>query len=61
MKFKEFEYKRPCIADIRSEFNDFFKKFRAADSFKKQDEIIRQINKLRNEIESMMTLSLIHI
>lgn len=57
MKFKEFEYKRPFMDEVKSEFNNFLKEFKVADSFEKQDKIIKQINDLRNEIESMKVIA----
>lgn len=59
MKFKEFEYKRPSMDEVKSKLNNFLEEFKIADSFEKQDKIIEQINALRNEIESMMTIATI--
>lgn len=59
MKFKDFEYKRPSMDEVKSKLNNFLEEFKIADSFEKQDNIIKQINDLRNEIESMMTIATI--
>lgn len=59
MKFKKFEYKRPSMDEVKSKLNKFLEKFKTADSFEKQDKVIEQINELRNEIESMMTIATI--
>lgn len=59
MKFKEFEYERPSMDEVKIKLNNFLEEFKAADSFEKQDKIIEEINDLRNEIESMMTITTI--
>lgn len=57
MKFKDFKYERPNMDKVKSEFKLLLQKFKDADSFDKQDDVLTEINSLRNEIESMSTIS----
>ncbi len=56
MKFKDFNYERPDIKTTEEKFEVLLSQFDKADSFEKQNEIMRKINALRSEAESMFTI-----
>lgn len=56
LKFKDYEYKRPDMKRVKEDFSGLIKKFKNADSFSEQDMIMKKINELRIEVESMMEL-----
>lgn len=53
MKFNEFPYKRPDIKLFQVEFNSALDKFITASSFREQDNSMIDINRLRNDSESL--------
>jgi M3 family oligoendopeptidase len=57
MKFSEFSYIRPDIQKIEESFNLLLEKFNTADSFEEQSKVIENINKLREEFNSMARIS----
>ncbi|MCM1989005.1 M3 family oligoendopeptidase [Oceanirhabdus seepicola] len=59
MKFKDFEYKRADIKDIKRNFQVLIKKFNEADSFEEQCSVIDEINIIRDDFTSMNSLSFI--
>jgi len=56
MKFNDYKYERPNIEQIKKELEKLICDFKNAESFKVQDEIMAQINIIRNNVETMMTL-----
>jgi M3 family oligoendopeptidase len=56
MRFEEFEYSRVDMEAFEKEFKDLLGSFKAADSFERQDEIMTQINEMRNNFETMHAL-----
>jgi len=59
MKFKEFTYKRPDLLDLEAKFSDLLAKFNLAEDFEQQDALMVEVNKLRNEFETMEQLVII--
>lgn len=59
LKFKDYKYERPDISKIGEEFDTLLKKFEEAEDVEAQNEVIREINKLRNTMDTMGTL--VHI
>ncbi|KYH31152.1 peptidase family M3 [Clostridium tepidiprofundi DSM 19306] len=57
MKFKDMKYERPNIKEYEKTFSELFEKFEKAESFEKQDSLMKEINELRNEIETMGTIA----
>lgn len=56
MRFEEYEYTRVEMDEFGKEFKNLLESFRTADSFELQDNIMTQINKMRNSFETMHTL-----
>lgn len=56
MKFKDYEYIRPDVEKMESDFEELLAKFREAKSSDEQDHIIEEITKLRNNLDTMHTL-----
>lgn len=56
MEFQQYQYVRPDIKKMEVEFNQLLEKFTNSESFALQDEIMAEINQLRNEFESMMQI-----
>lgn len=59
MKFSEFPYERPNINEVEQKFNDLLNKFDNASSFEQQDKIMKDINDLRGQFESMAEIAMI--
>lgn len=56
MKFKEFAYTRPNIAELQTAFHTSLKKFEHAAKFQEQDQAMVEINQLRENFDSMFEL-----
>jgi len=56
-KFSEFEYKRPDLSVLQTNFNQLLAEFDSADNVDKQNHIINKINKLRNDFDTMWNLA----
>ena len=56
-KFSDFDYQRPNISALKIEFKRFLQRFEEAESIESQNEIIHQINKLRNDFDTMWNLA----
>jgi len=56
VKFSEFKYIRPDYLYLKSNFIDIVSKIEKAKSYNYQKSHIEEINKLRNDIESMKTI-----
>lgn len=56
MKFSEFKYERPNYEENKIQINDLIKKINNASTYKEQREYIDELNKIRNDIETMSTI-----
>ncbi|MBT2756215.1 M3 family oligoendopeptidase [Mesobacillus foraminis] len=56
MKFEEFEYKRPQLDELTEKFELALERFRGSSSANSQDEAMKEINELRNEVDTMMNI-----
>lgn len=56
MKFNDFQYSRPQMAQFTASFEDLLKQFQAADQFETQSVIFEQINQMRQEYSTMYNL-----
>ena len=56
IRFSDYKYERPDIEKISKEFDNLLEKFENAKDVETQNEVIRQINKLRNTTDTMGTL-----
>ena len=56
MTFKEFKYERPDMTAMKASFENLLIEFNKADTAAIQIEVIHEINKLRNHMESMAQL-----
>ncbi len=56
LKFKDYKYERPDLSKIRDEFNKLLEDFSGARSFNEQNKVIERINKLRNNMDTMVAL-----
>ena len=53
MKFSEYEYERPNMGNLKTQFKKLVSDFNNAESYEKQNSLIIEINKLRSKFESM--------
>ncbi len=60
MKFSDMKYKRPDMTVLKIEFQSLINKFSTANSCDEQRDIINEINVLRINYESMMSMAFIH-
>ena len=60
MKFSEIQYRRPDVAALETKFQHLLSIFETADSFEEQDALMKDINVLRMEFQTMGTLASIH-
>ncbi|MFS0637203.1 M3 family oligoendopeptidase [Mesobacillus foraminis] len=56
MKFEEYEYKSPQLDELTEKFELALEKFRGSSSANSQDEAMKEINELRNEVDTMMNI-----
>lgn len=56
LKFKDYKYERPDLSKITDEFDELLKRFNEAKSFEEQNEVMKEINKVRNHVDTMATL-----
>ncbi len=57
LKFKDFEYKRPDLKKLESEFDLLLKDFKNSKSPEEQFEILKKINAVRKDFESMRNIA----
>lgn len=57
MKFSEYKYERPSFEEINKKIISLVDNMKESDNFEEFDKNIVEINKLRNHVESMKTLS----
>lgn len=56
LKFRDYKYTRPDMEVFEEKFNKLLKNFDNTDVYEEQENIIKEINELRNEFESMTAL-----
>lgn len=56
LKFEDYQYTRPDMADIKEQFHDLLEQFRAADSYEKQNEVIEKINAIGSDFSTQANL-----
>ncbi|SES69346.1 M3 family oligoendopeptidase [Anaerobranca gottschalkii] len=56
MKFSQFEYVRPDLTGVEKEFKELLQAFEGATTFEEQDRVMKEINRLRSEVESMQQI-----
>ena len=56
MTFKEYQYKRPEINEVKEMFSSALNRFKGAQDITEQMEAIREINTLRNSVSTMINL-----
>lgn len=56
LKFKDYKYERPDLSKITDEFNELLEKFNNSKTFEEQNEVMKEINKVRNHVDTMGTL-----
>jgi M3 family oligoendopeptidase len=56
MKFQDYEYTRPVKEEVEAKFNDLLHSFSNAESFEEQSAAMNEINKLRNDVDTMSSL-----
>jgi M3 family oligoendopeptidase len=57
MKFSEIEYERPNVQELQEKFGHLVNLFNKADSFDEQDALIKNINDLRMEFQTLGTIA----
>ncbi|GKU26252.1 M3 family oligoendopeptidase [Clostridium folliculivorans] len=57
MKFKDFKYERPNYEKVKELFNSHIARLRGSSSAEQQYDCIKNINELRNHIQTMSTLT----
>ena len=60
MKFSEMEYKRPDMTELKIDFKSLLNKFSKATSCELQKELVKEINDVRIDYESMKSLAFIN-
>lgn len=56
MKFEEYVYKRPNLAEIKDDFEIILENFKGARSAEEQSNEMKKINKIRNDLGTMFNL-----
>ncbi len=56
MKFEQFDYQRPAMTELTQRFNDLLATFKAAGSAEEQNQLLDEINDLRQEFLSMYNI-----
>lgn len=56
MKFNEYKYERPDMKDVEAQFTALLDRFNGAETAEKQNEVMSDINRLRNTFDTMETL-----
>lgn len=57
MKFSDFNYQRPNMEEIETQFTKLLQDFSTAESFEEQDRVMEAINSLREQCESMREIA----
>lgn len=56
LKFKDYKYIRPDLNKVEEKFQGLLERFNDAKTFEEQNEIMREINKIRSNVETMENL-----
>lgn len=56
MKFRDYKYIRPDLDKLSKQFEELLEKFNNALSFEEQNEIMKEINRIRSNVETMGNL-----
>ena len=56
LKFKEYPYERPDIDQLKLQISQYIQQFKKAEDVETQNHIIKKINDLRNNFETMSQL-----
>ncbi|MBB4824213.1 M3 family oligoendopeptidase [Sporosarcina luteola] len=56
IKFEDYQYTRPDMAQIKEQFHDLLEQFRAADSYDKQNEVIEKIHAIGRDFSTQANL-----
>lgn len=56
IKFNDYTYAHPDIDELKKQFEELISLFNRAESFEEQDALMKDINEVRNDYESMYTL-----
>lgn len=56
MKFNDYKYVRPNIEEVKSNVRGLIKEFERATSFNEENELLKKINKIRSEVDTMSNL-----
>lgn len=59
LTFKDYQYKRPNIEELKQKFHQLLDQFNNGDSFEVQDKVMTEINVLRSQFDTMEAL--VHI
>ncbi|MDN4607266.1 M3 family oligoendopeptidase [Sporosarcina highlanderae] len=59
LKFEEYQYTRPDMQRIKSEFNELLEHFRSANSFEEQNEVIEKLNAIGSNYSTHANLAYI--
>ncbi|MGN1343180.1 MAG: M3 family oligoendopeptidase, partial [Traorella sp.] len=57
MKFSEYQYERPNLEEVQKQYAFYLEQMKQASTCDELMELIKKVNKMRNHISSMMTLS----
>jgi len=60
MKFSEMEYKRPDMTELKTDFKSLLNKFNKAEGCELQKDLVKEINDIRIDFESMKSLAFIN-
>ena len=56
MKFNDYQYTRPNMEQVETDINHAIEKFKNAASFKEQDVAMKEINELRNTVDTAFNI-----
>lgn len=59
LKFSDYEYKRPDIEQVKHQFNQLLEAFKQADSLQDQEQVILNVNQLRDGVSTQGNLAFI--
>ncbi|WP_077369634.1 M3 family oligoendopeptidase [Anaerosalibacter sp. Marseille-P3206] len=57
MKFSDYKYVRPDVESIRSKFVSLIERFENASNVEEQNEVIKEVNKIREEVDTLGNLA----
>ncbi|HEY8541629.1 MAG TPA: M3 family oligoendopeptidase, partial [Pseudothermotoga sp.] len=59
MKFSQFEYKRPNLNTIQSEFKEYIEQLKRANSVEKAKNCVEKINRIREDFSTASSICMI--